>query len=234
MVKYMKTVTDKYFIQKNIDKFNKSGYTCFLDGLEQNTIKNIFNKEHISYNIYEPFIDSDYKCFYKDEIPDVTCFEIITHDTLKHSDIMGTLYNFNISEDMIGDIIITDKYYFIVMSEMASYILDNLHLIGKYPVKLKVTNIPIYERKYIDNNYIVSSPRIDTVIAHITNLNRREVNDIIDRKDVIINYNILTNKSYILKDNDTFSVRRYGKYKYMGIIKTTKKDNIIINIKKYN
>lgn len=221
---------DKYIIESNIDKFYKLGYTGFLDSKQIRETNNILGKKG---HIYEPFIDSDYKCLYKDNIPNITCFEIVSNEILTHSMIMGTLYNFNIKEYLIGDIIVTNKYYVIVLNEIKDYIKDNLNMIGKYRVSLKETDIPIYERSYEDLEYIVTSPRIDNVISKITNLNRKYVVDLIDNKDVILNYDILTNKSYNLKENDVFSIRRYGKYKYMGIIKNTKKDNIVINIKKY-
>ena len=38
---------------------------------------------------------------------------------------------------------------------------------------------------------------------------------------------------HILKENDIFSIRRYGKYKFIGVVKNTKKDNYIIKYLKY-
>ncbi|MBR1377470.1 MAG: hypothetical protein IJ565_06655 [Bacilli bacterium] len=225
---------DKYFIEKEIDKFNKNGYTGFLNELEFNSIKNILNKRHINYEIYRSFEDGDRIIIYK-ELPDITCFKVITNNPLKHSDIMGALYNFNIDEDIIGDIIIKDdSYYFIILSSMKDYFINNFNTIGKYKVDIKEVNIPIKVRSYIELEFIVSSTRIDTVISRIINSNRKYINDMISNKDIILNYNVLTNKSYILKENDIFSIRRYGKYKYIGIKKTTKKDNIVISLKKYN
>ncbi len=226
--------SDKYYIEKEIDKFNKIGHTGFLNRNDANSIKNILNKKHIKYDIYESFIECDRIIIYK-EIPDITCFKIITNNILKHSDIMGSLYNFNIDEDIIGDIIVKDdKYYFIILSNMKDYFIDNFSIIGRYSIRLEESNIPITEREYIDFELIVSSERIDTVISRIINLNRKYVEEIISNKDVILNYNTLTNKSYVLKENDIFSIRKYGKYKYLGIIRFTKKDNFIVRLKKYN
>jgi RNA-binding protein YlmH len=226
--------SDKYYIEKEIDKFNKIGHTGFLNRNDANSIKNILNKKHIKYDIYEPFIECDRIIIYK-EIPDITCFKIITNNILKHSDIMGSLYNFNIDEDIIGDIIVkNDEYYFIILSNMKDYFIDNFSIIGRYSIRLEESNIPITEREYIDFELIVSSERIDTVISRIINLNRKYVEEIISNKDVILNYNTLTNKSYVLKENDIFSIRKYGKYKYLGIIRFTKKDNFIVRLKKYN
>ena len=55
----------------------------------------------------------------------------------------------------------------------------------------------------------------------------------IKNKHVILNYSILKNSSTLLKENDIFSIRRKGKYKFSKIIKNTKKDNIIIEYYRY-
>ena len=36
-----------------------------------------------------------------------------------------------------------------------------------------------------------------------------------------------------LKDGDIFSIRKYGKYKFSGVIKTSKKNRYIIECLKY-
>lgn len=225
---------DKYYIEKELDKFDKYGYTGFLNELEYNHIKNILNKRHIKYDTYRSFLYADRIIIYN-TLPEVTCFKIITNNPLKHSDIMGSLYNFNIDEDIIGDIIVdNNNYYFIVLSRMEEYIKNNFNKIGKYNVELQIVDIPIKERSFKELEYIVSSNRIDTVISRIINTNRKYIDDLISNKDIILNYNILTNKSYLLKEDDIFSIRKYGKYRYVGIKKTTKKDNIVITLQKYN
>ena len=229
----MQKTLDKYFIEKNIAKFYKYGYTYFLDSKELLMVKKELNRNKTKYNIYEPYIDSDYKIIYKDEIPNVSCFKIITDKELTHSSIMGALYNFNISEDYLGDIIIDNGYYFITLEEVSNFILDNFEYIGKTKVKLRLSEIPLYERKYEDLELIVSSGRIDTVISRLIKKNRSDIDDIITRKEIILNNEILTNKSYNLKENDIFSIRRYGKYKYIGIVNKTKKENDVILVKKY-
>jgi RNA-binding protein YlmH len=50
---------------------------------------------------------------------------------------------------------------------------------------------------------------------------------------IILNYSLLKDGSINLKENDIFSIRKYGKYKFNKIIKNTKKDNIIIEYYKY-
>ena len=80
---------------------------------------------------------------------------------------------------------------------------------------------------------LVSSLRIDNVISKILNTNRDRVLEIIKNKEVLLNYDILSKNSYILKTNDIFSIRKYGKYKFINIINTTKKNKSVIKVLKY-
>lgn len=90
-----------------------------------------------------------------------------------------------------------------------------------------------YERKYEEHEIITSSLRIDTIVSNIINSSRKIAIDKINNKEVIVNYEVVNKNSYILKENDIFSIRRYGKYKFIGIVKSTKKDNYIIKYLKY-
>lgn len=56
----------------------------------------------------------------------------------------------------------------------------------------------------------------------------------INLKKVVLNYQILKNKNYILKENDIFSIRRVGKFKLKQILSKTKNNKYIIKIDKYS
>ena len=49
----------------------------------------------------------------------------------------------------------------------------------------------------------------------------------------MLNYEYLKDGSYKLKVDDVFSIKRVGKFVYNGVIKTTKSNHMIIEIKKY-
>ena len=69
-------------------------------------------------------------------------------------------------------------------------------------------------------------------VSKLIHCNRDIINNKIKDKEILVNYNIVKN-SYNLKVGDILSIRKYGKYKYKGIIKTTKKNNYIVRIDKY-
>ena len=94
-------------------------------------------------------------------------------------------------------------------------------------------SLPNYERRYEEIELISSSERIDSVISKLTNIKRSDIDTLISKKNITLNYNTLTNKSYVLKEDDIFSVRGYGKYKYIGFCKQTKKGNLVLKILKY-
>jgi len=226
---------DIYKIDNSIDKLLSGKNTLFLDNYEYNQIKNKISKS--KFKTYLTYQDSEKVILYINDIPDVTLFEIESKNVLKHSSILGSILSLNINPGYLGDIIIdNNKYYFYILSELKEFIMNNLKQISNYKVKLKehdVTYLNNYKRKYEVLFLIVSSLRIDNILTRILNTSRQEVNNIIKNKNVILNYQILTKSSYILKQNDVFSIRKYGKYKYIQIVKTTKKKKIVVEINKY-
>ena len=123
-----------------------------------------------------------------------------------------------------------------VLPTLTNYLESNLTKIKNIPITLEKENLSIienYKREYQEHEIIVTSLRIDTVISGITGLSRTMVISKIKNKEVYLNYEILTNNSYVLKENDIFSIRKYGKYKYNKILKNTKKGKLLINCFKY-
>lgn len=119
---------------------------------------------------------------------------------------------------------------------MDGFIKDNLNVIGNKHVSIEKINLDTlkdYERKYAEYEVVVSSLRIDNVISRIINTNRKLVCDKVKNKEIIINYEVLTRNSYVLKEDDVFSIRSYGKYKFIGVVNSTKKNNLVIKYLKY-
>lgn len=98
---------------------------------------------------------------------------------------------------------------------------------------IDINDIVINTKKYKNLNFNVSSDRIDVVIARIIGKSRKDVNNYINKGKIMLNYNILKKNSTNLKVNDVFSIQKYDKYIYRGIIKQTKKENLIISIDNY-
>ena len=226
---------DLYKIDNSVEKILNKKHTLFLDNNELNLVKSRLHKNQ--YNIYYPYKDSEKVILYSNELPKVSLFKINSYNKLRHQDILGGILGLNISSSYLGDIIIdNDNYYFYILSELSEFIKDNLKTIGNNKITIDEINIDTlkdFERKYETIELIVTSNRIDNVISRLINTNRDKVIDKIKNKEVIVNYNILNKNSYLLKSGDIFSIRRYGKYKYIGIVNVTKKDKLVIKCLKY-
>ena len=224
-----------YIIDKHIEKLYKYGYTDFLLPNEFLQVKNKLKKTE--YNVYKPYIDSEKVILYRKVKPEIVLYKIICSETLRHQDILGTLFSLNLSIYVYGDIVIDDgNYYLFVLPVISKYLESNLINIRNVPITLEKEDLSVianYQRKYEKIEIQVSSLRIDVILSKITRLSRNSINEKIKNNEIYLNYNILTNNSYIIKENDIFSIKKYGKYKYNNVVNITKKGNFIIVIDKY-
>ena len=224
-----------YFIEKNLNKFKNNSYTYFLDPKELNLVKSKLHKDE--YKVYYPYKDSEKVILYKKEIPEVLLYEIKSNIELRHQDILGTMYSLNIDSSLFGDILLIDNRYFIyILPIVENYFISNFLMVRNAKVELEKIDIDYlkdYERSYETLEFIVSSERIDTVVSSICHTGRSNINDMIKKKEIMLNYDYLKNPDYKLKEGDTFSIKRVGKFKYNGVLKSTKSDHIIVEVLKY-
>ena len=227
--------SDVYKINNAVEKIKTGKNTQFLDGRELKIVTGKLKKNE--YNVYYPYKDSEKVMLYTEKIPKVKLFKIYTVENIRHQDILGSLFALNIDSSYFGDIVFYNDYYYVFVSDdLALYIKDNLKMVGNKKVSLEEVDLSVldnYERKYEEKEIIVSSLRIDNIISGIINTSRKVALDKIKNKEVIVNYDVMNKNSYILKENDIFSIRRYGKYKFVGIVKSTKKNNFIVRYLKY-
>lgn len=216
-----------YTVEKNLNKLNHNQPTFFLDPKEQQELKKKLKKD--TYKVYKPYIDSEKNIFYKKEKPNVILYEIKSKIPLEHREILGTLFSLNITSELFGDIIIKDNHYYIyVLKQIAAYIKNNLLKIKNTNIELKETKLETlkdYKKEYEKIEIITSSLRIDTIIARLIQTSRANVIEKMKNKEIILNYDLLKNNSYQLKENDVFSIRHHGKYKYIKTINQTKNNN---------
>lgn len=227
--------SDIYKINNMVEKIKVEKHTYFLD---RKDLKEVTSKlKSNEYNIYYPYPDGEKVILYTKKIPKIKLYRIIATEKLRHQDVLGSLFSLNIDSSCFGDVVFyEDSYYVFIIDELEKYIKNNLNMIGKNKVSLEEVNIDAlknYKRSYEQHEIIISSIRIDNVVAAIINSSRSKALEKIKNKEVIVNYDIISKGSYLLKENDVFSIRKYGKYKFVGIIKNTKKDNYVVRYLKY-
>lgn len=227
--------SDIYKINNAVEKIKSGNNTLFLDQREYKLVTSKLKKHE--YKVYYPYKDSEKVMLYTGNIPIVKLFKINTAEKIRHQDILGSLFALNIDSSFVGDIVLYNgDYYVYIENNLSTYIKDNLNIIGNKKVVLEEVSLDVlkdYERKYEENEMIVSSIRIDSIVSSIIKSSRSKAIEKMKNKEVIVNYEVMSKNSYLLKENDIFSIRRYGKYNFVGIVKSTKKDNYIVKYLKY-
>lgn len=227
--------SDRYCIEKNIEKLKKGHYTGFLT---PDCFYQLKNKLHpYEYQIFYPYSDADKVILYTNESPKVHLYKICCYEELSHSSILGSLFGIGIDNEVFGDIVFYQGSFFVyLLDDICDFVTLEFTKVGKSRIYLE--EVPLlylqnYQRLYERLEIVVSSLRIDTVIARLIGCNRVKVQEKMKEKDVLVQYEICNRSNYILQDGDVFSIKRYGKYRFRGIIKNTKKDNYVIWIDKY-
>lgn len=223
-----------YTVEKIVEKVLYSNSTNFVEIRYLNRVKK--ELKNVKYNIYEPFSGAT-KIILYNKMPNIKIYEIISNNDLRHQDILGTLYSLNISDEMFGDVVIwNNRYFIIILSSIDNYIKSNLTSIRNSKVDL-IEKDPYYLRDYKQEYeeciIIVPSIRVDVIVSKIINSSRSNALEKIKNGDIYLNYELLTKPTYMLKENDIFSIRKYGKYKFLGEINKTKKGSLVIKYLKY-
>ena len=223
-----------YTVEKIVEKVLYSNSTNFVEIKYLNRVKK--ELKNVKYNIYEPFIGATKVILYN-KMPNIKIYEIVSSNDLRHQDILGTLYSLNISDEMFGDVVIwNNRYFIIILSSIDNYIKSNLTSIKNSKVDLIERNpyyLKDYKQEYEECIIIVPSIRVDVIVSKIINSSRSNALEKIKNDDIYLNYELLTKPTYMLKENDIFSIRKYGKYKFLGEINKTKKGSLVIKYLKY-
>lgn len=224
--------SNKYNIESIIESFKTRKYTNFISRIELAYCKKYLHFNE--YEIFELFDECNKVILYKKNIPKFYVICISSKESLRHQDCLGAIYSLGIKEDTFSDIVeFNKKFYFCVIPELKEYVLNNLLEAGHKKLELiEVDKFPKYEQKYKRIELIVSSLRIDNVVSTLTNNSRGSTSFLFKNGDVILNY-IEAKPTRVLQEKDTFSIRRFGKYKYNGILKNTKKGGYIIELLMY-
>lgn len=154
-------------------------------------------------------------------------------DDLTHRDFLGALLNLGIERRVLGDILIDGSAaYLFCRDQMAEYICENLTRIRHTHVRCTETEkIPDTLKPSLAARQVqVSSVRLDAVIAHVYNLSRSSAQEIFRAQRVFVNGRLMENLTYEPREGDLISVRRFGRFRYAGEERMTRKGKHSIRV----
>ena len=157
-------------------------------------------------------------------------------DEFSHRDFLGAIMSLGIKREVIGDIILSENIaYFFVIEKMKDYIIEQLTKAKHTHIRCCVYEDEVKEvEKNVENHEIlVSSLRIDGVIAKLFHLSRSQAITMFQEKKVYLNSRVCENNSGLLKPEDVIAIRGYGKVVFKKELYETKKGRICVLIEKY-
>ena len=157
-------------------------------------------------------------------------------DDLNHRDFLGALMHLGIDRSTLGDIRLGDgKAYLFCLAKVSGYIVENLTKIRHTVVRCRILDeIPEQSKPQVtEETLIVSSLRLDGIVAKLYHLSRSQSLLLFREKKVFVDGRCMENNSGICKEGSIVSVRGYGRFVYQGLVHETKKGNLSIQIGRY-
>lgn len=151
--------------------------------------------------------------------------------TIEHKDVLGSLMSLGLERYKFGDIHLQDdEVQFAVVEELKDYIKSNFTSIGKAKIAIieveDAADLIVSESAWIEMMNIVSSLRLDTILASLLSVSRQKAVSLIRGDKVRVNWTSVNDPSVILYESDILSIRGSGRFKVVAIEGRTRKDNI--------
>ena len=157
-------------------------------------------------------------------------------DKLTHRDFLGALMSLGIERETVGDILVEDgRAVVFVKTELSDYIMSQISKVGRVGVKVDdadLSKLP-QGRGFEEKTYIVSSLRLDNIVAAVCRLSREKTRTVIMADSVCVNFEETKNVSLNLKEDDVFTIRGKGKFVLKSILGNTGKGRIRISVIHY-
>lgn len=149
---------------------------------------------------------------------------------LTHRDILGALMSLGVKRELFGDIYeYQDDFYVAMDQKIYEYVKDNLTKIKRSKVKTSLSDEKIIiEHQYVIKTFIVSSLRLDKVVATIYGLPRSKAVSYIRSGFVKVNHKEVEEINYLCNNSDIISLRRHGRVKFVDTKRLTKQNNHVV------
>ena len=171
-------------------------------------------------------------------VSDIVCLTARISDKfvqVKHPDVLGALMNLDLDRSQFGDLWVEPGRIVIYTSEeLADYVCMNLTRIHKLSIRLERSSMmyePVVKKQVL--TVIVTALRLDCVIAGLCRMSRAKAQDWIRAQKVSVNHKILDECDFLCHNEDTISVRGYGRFVLKGQRGQTRSDRIVAEFEKY-
>lgn len=154
---------------------------------------------------------------------------------LSHRDVLGALMHIGIERETFGDLLISDSEVYIICDpNIKNYLICNLTKIKRTSLHFKTGVLDMtYKADIRYEQKIVSSLRLDALVASLAHVSRKKAQTMIIAGYVKVNHVILEQTSYLCNNNSAISIRGYGRFQFQEVLSKTKKDRLVIHVGMY-
>ena len=248
-VLWIAKVLDK---KKICNSKNKITYTDFLNEKEQRVIeKNVKLENAFFYGVNEN-ADRKILVFYPEKLTEELVRKslknvlsgiriILKNDQIgnyEHKNYLSALIKIGIDRGKIGDILVDDYGADIIAFDMnKEFIIQSLSELTRFR-KANIDIIPIDDIKqkidrFEESTIIVSSMRIDNIVAELAGCSRTNADEYINSEKVFVNYETALKVSKTIFEGDIVTIRGKGKFRIDGLVRNTRNNRFVIKVNKY-
>lgn len=159
---------------------------------------------------------------------------IATKRKLTHKDVLGALMHLGIQRNQLGDLYVDDHQIVLVCKEnMASFIQNECDSIARCHVSFKENYqivLPPPQTELIKVH--APSLRMDAIVASLAHCSRSQASELVRQGFVKLN-DVVLEENERLCNNDYVSIRKVGRFCFMGIEAHTRKDRLVLRFEKY-
>lgn len=231
---------------------NKITYTDFLNEKEQRVIeKNVKLENAFFYGVNEN-ADRKILVFYPEKLTEELVRKslksvlsgiriIFKNDQIgnyEHKNYLSALIKIGIDRGKIGDILVDDYGADIIAFDMnKEFIIQSLSELTRFR-KANIDIIPIDDIKqkidrFEESTIIVSSMRIDNIVAELAGCSRTNADEYINSEKVFVNYETVLKVSKTIFEGDIVTIRGKGKFRIDGLVRNTRNNRFVIKVNKY-
>lgn len=157
-------------------------------------------------------------------------------ETLTHRDFLGSILALGLRRERVGDILLFDNSgYVFCMENIAAFLTENLERVRHTTVRVTLADaLPnALTAEPEPQSVVVASERLDAVLSAVFRLSRSEAQKQIAAERVFVDSCAVTRADMVLKPNCIVSARGYGRFRYCGTQRETKKGKLRVTVQIY-
>ena len=242
--------TDVHFAAQTEEaarRADRGGYVVFTSFLNMAQISDLYamrNKLPCPFTLFggHPACERKIAAFYDAPVDEgtfpIACVRISPRSRkfsqeLTHRDFLGSVLGLGIKRETVGDIFICDNAAYVFCTDvMAEYIRNNLSCVNRTDVSCEIADgvpdeaLPQAKEQFVN----VASDRLDALLAAVYHLSRSQAAALVTQGKVFIDARLALSPSKEIPEGNVVSVRGFGRFRYLGVEKTTRKMRLGVRV----